>query len=350
MYNKHGGYFGRESVVDYSVNINPLGVSTALRDKLWNTIDEIERYPQIDGIDVKEKLSARLHIEMDRLIIGNGATELIYLFSRALDIKKSLVVEPTFTEYAKSVELIGGKVSRFSLEKPDFRLDIESLLKTAEREEAEAIYICSPNNPTGGAVSKEDIERIAKGCKDLGIYLFLDESFIEFSDRESCMEITHEYDLFVLRSITKIYGVPGIRIGYGVGKRDIVEQMNKVKEPWSVNCMALKTMESYLEDDDYRTETEKWYSKEKKRFAEKLLEIDYMELFDSEANFLLCKLKSGNAREIQSYLLHRGFYIRTCEDFYGLDESYIRLAVRVRAENDGLLECLRLYRGGDAIG
>lgn len=350
MYNKHGGYFGTKEVVDYSININPLGVSTALKEKLWNTLDEIERYPQIDGKSTKEKLSEKLKIEAGRLMIGNGATELIYLFSRALKIKRALVVEPTFTEYAKSVEILGGTVERFSLDKPDFKLDIEAMLEVANREKSDAIYICSPNNPTGNAVSRGDMLEILKRCKQMGMHLFLDESFIEFSEMESCMGLTAEYSLFVLRSITKIYGVPGIRIGYGVGKKEIVEEMSKIKEPWSVNFLALKTMESYLEDISYMEETERWYGAEKKRFSERLCEIEYLEPFRSEANFVLCKLNSGNAKGLQEYMLEEGFYIRTCEDFYSLDESYVRFAVRKREENDGLLKSLREYGGGDIFG
>lgn len=347
MYNVHGGYTGKRKVVDYSININPLGVSELLKEKLCSDIEELEKYPQIGGESTKELLSEKIKVDKDSLIIGNGATELIYLFSRALDIKCGLVVEPTFTEYAKSVEIIGGKVKRYSLEQPGFSLDVAALLEGALRESAQAVYICSPNNPTGGVVGKEKIEELLKGLGELGIYLFLDESFIEFSDRESAIDLIIDYKLFVLRSVTKIYGVPGIRIGYGAGNREIIERMNQFKEPWSVNAMALKTLETYLYDEDYRKSTDIWYRAEKKRFTEALSEIECMETLESDANFLLCRLKHGKASALQSYLAERGFYIRTCEDFYGLDESYIRLAIRRQEENENLLEAIKKYRGGD---
>lgn len=350
MYNTHGGYIGKEEVVDYSININPLGVSEALKKKLWSSIDELEKYPEIGADSSVKLLSERLGLGAEEIIVGNGATELIYLFSRALGIENALVVEPTFTEYAKSVEITGGKVHRFQLEKPHFRLDMESLLKRAQEVSAEAVYICSPNNPTGGALERREVEALLEGLGKIGASLFLDESFIEFSDRESSIDMSRDHKLFVLRSVTKIYGVPGIRIGYGAGHRDIVGAMNKVKEPWSVNSMAIATLESYIEDEEYRRRTESWYRGEKARFMESLSGLPYLEAYSSEANFVLCKLKSGSSEELQHHLGERGFYIRTCSDFHGLDGSYIRLAVRRREENENLLENMKTYRGGEELG
>ncbi|OHW61832.1 threonine-phosphate decarboxylase [Andreesenia angusta] len=350
MYNTHGGYRGENSVVDYSININPLGVSDALKERLLSSIDELEKYPQIGAEESVKLLSEQLGLNREEIIVGNGATELIYLFSRALGIKQALVVEPTFTEYAKSVEIVGGKVHRHCLEKPYFKLDREALLKRAAEVSAEAVYICSPNNPTGGALEKRAVEDLLEGLEKLSATLFLDESFIEFSDRESSIDMARDHKLFVLRSVTKIYGVPGIRIGYGVGHRDIVEAMNKIKEPWSVNSMAIATLESYLEDEEYRERTESWYRGEKERFMDSLSGLPYLETYSSEANFVLCKLKAGSSTELQQHLGERGFYIRTCSDFYGLDESYIRLAVRRRKENEELLENMKMYRGGGELG
>lgn len=350
MYNTHGGYIGEKSVVDYSININPLGVSDALKEKISGSIDELEKYPPIGAEASVKLLAERLGLSCEEIIVGNGATELIYLFSRAMGIKRAVVVEPTFTEYAKSVELVGGKVHRYSLEKPCFKLDREALLKRVAEASAEALYICSPNNPTGGALESRELVELLEGLEKLGATLFLDESFIEFSGRESFIDKASDYKLFVLRSVTKIYGVPGIRIGYGVGRRDIVEAMNKVKEPWSVNSMAIATLECYIEDEEYRKRTESWYRSEKDRFMKSLSELSYLEMYSSEANFVLCKLKAGSSAELQQYLGERGFYIRTCGDFYGLDESYIRLAVRRQDENERLLENMRSYRGGGELG
>lgn len=346
MYNKHGGYRGSRDVVDYSININPLGVSARLKSEIVDSIDDLENYPEIDGASVIQKLSTIKGISQEHLIVGNGATELIYLFSRGLKIKKAIVIEPTFTEYAKSVEIVGGRVERVQYDLGSSSLDWEALQSKLDGT-VDAVFLCNPNNPTGTVVSKSEIKRLLDISKESGALTFIDESFLEFSDMKSSAQYVDDYDLFILRSVTKIYAVPGIRIGYGLGSRDVIASMKRVKEPWSVNSLALKTLDVYLEDEEYISKTKAWFQKSKDEFMKSLGAIPSVKVFQSQANFVLLRLGDGNAHDLQDYLEKRGYYIRICEDFFGLDDSYIRLAIRKVEENRDLASAIADFYGGD---
>lgn len=343
MFNKHGGYYGEGDIIDYSININPFGVSEKLKSRLFDEIENLEKYPEINGDSMLEKLSARLNINKDGIIIGNGATELIYLFSRAIcsDGKKTVVLEPTFSEYKKSVEVSGGIVKSIG-NGHDLSLDE---LKRIIKNEISAVFICSPNNPDGKVFSYEKLEELLSFIEEekLETSVFLDESFIEFTDEKSAIDLIEKYRLFILKSVTKIYGVPGIRIGYGVGNPGIVAEMNRFKEPWTVNHLALKTIDTYLEDMEYLDKTKKWINQEKHLFYNELKQIEEIELFDMSANYIMFRMKKGSGEQLKDYLLEKGFYIRLCGDFYGLDDEHIRLAVRYREQNKKLVDSIKKY-------
>lgn len=345
MFNSHGGYKGKgKEIVDYSVNINPLGVSELLLDRLEKDLLNLDKYPEIGGESTRKRLSGKLSIDEANLILGNGATELIYLYARALDMSsgKALIVEPTFTEYEKSVVVNGGCIEHFPYES-DFKLDTAKLIKRLQTGDVRFLYICNPNNPTGTLLSAAELQNILEACDKRGITAFIDESFIEFSNAESSKRLVDRYMVFILRSITKIYGIPGIRIGYGIGHRDIVEKMNQKKEPWTINTLALLTMETYLEDEAYLMRTSEWYSEEKGRFFQELKSIEDIVVYDTDANFITFKLLRGNGSDIKGFLLEKGFYVRLCGDFYGMSDDYVRLAVRNRDENKRIAENIKLY-------
>lgn len=334
MFNKHGGYTGDREVTDYSININPFGISEKLKGRITEKLDELENYPEIDGESTKKKLSEFTGYPEENLIIGNGASELIYLFARAekMEGKTAGILEPTFTEYGKASEMYGADIERFT--------DFSDLKRAAEEKKVDFIFICSPNNPTGKSADLKDIEEILNISQKNGIKVFIDESFIEFSERDSSAEFIRKYSLFVLCSVTKIYGIPGIRIGYGIGSEDIIRDMNRFKEPWTVNALALETLETYFEDEEYRKRTADWFREEKEKFYRELSEIEDIEIYSSDANFFMIKLKKSDGKTLKDYCLENGFYIRTCEDFYSLGSDYIRLAVRFREQNEKIAKVI----------
>ncbi|MDO5707963.1 MAG: histidinol-phosphate transaminase [Andreesenia angusta] len=331
-HNKHGGYIGDGNIIDYSVNINPFGISPRLKENIIKKLNSLDSYPEINGDSTKEKLSEYLSIDKENTIIGNGATELIYLFIRAMNFKEIAILEPTFTEYERAAVLNQIKVVKL--------LDYDEIFKA---DSIDCLFICNPNNPTGKLLSEIELESILKNAKQKDQIVFIDESFIEFSDGRTAKDYIEEYNLFILRSITKIYGVPGLRVGFGIGSKEIIKKMDRIKEPWSINSLALDALELYLIDEDYKKKTLEWYKREKRRMYLLLKSIEELEVFDSEANFFMIKMNISDGNELKKYCLDRGIYIRVCEDFYSLDKSYIRIAIRLEHENDIIVELIREF-------
>lgn len=343
---KHGGYFGknREDIIDFSVNINPLGVPFLLKEKLKKSIKNLESYPEIDGKSGINILSNHLDINRDNIILGNGATELIYLFARTFKPKQVLIVEPTFTEYERAFALNGSQIHHFKTNKEEsFKISIQDLVEKLDSINPDVLIVCNPNNPTGTFTQQEELKPLLDILKYTNTKLFIDESFIDFTEMESYISLINEHDIFLLRSMTKIYAIPGLRLGFGLANVETIKELNKHKEPWTINSLALDSIEVLLKDNYYRDQTNMWYTKEKERFKRALSEITSIKVYESEANFFLCRLKNSDANELRDYLIKKGINIRTCEDFYGLDESFIRLAVRTRDENKKLVTELIRY-------
>lgn len=342
--NKHGGYFGedKKEIIDFSVNINPLGVPETLMTKLKEGLPSLISYPEIDGYTAKMILSKHLKKDMDEIILGNGATELIYLFARAMKAKKAVIIQPTFTEYKRAFRVSGTEIINFyTHEKDGFRLDMASLLQKIEMKMPEVVVLCNPNNPTGVFYEPLELTPLLEKLKSSGSYLFIDESFIDFTKKKSLEHLINEYPIFILRSMTKTYAIPGLRLGYGLSSREMIKKLKEVKEPWTINSLALIAVEVLLDDIKYQERTQEWYSTEKQFLRDELSSIDALKVFPSEGNFFLCRLHENIGVEAKKNLLERGIYIRTCEDFEGLSDEYIRLAIRSREENIELIKALK---------
>lgn len=341
--NKHGGYFGNKetNIIDFSVNINPLGVPSSLINKLEKELSNLITYPEIDGKTAKEILGKYLNKKTEQIIFGNGATELIYLFARAIKAPKTLILQPTFTEYERAFKLSGSNIYHFyTYEENNFYINMDELLKSIKEINPKVVVLCNPNNPTGVFFEPHELRPLLQAIKENNSYLFIDESFIDFTEKSSVINLIDEYPIFILRSMTKTYGIPGLRLGYGLGNTEIIQKLNDIKEPWTINSLALKAVETLIEDEDYYNQTKKWYKSEKEFLLKQLSLINDIKIFSSEGNFFLCKLKNTTGKDLKKNLLDRGIYIRTCADFEGLDDSFVRFAVRSRNENEKLIHSL----------
>lgn len=264
--NKHGGYYGenQEKVLDFSVNINPIGITEKVKEKLIESINTINRYPEIDGESVKKVLADRLNVEISQVIIGNGATELIYLFARAFSPNKVVIIQPTFNEYFRAFKLTGSNIYNYKLTYfNDFNLEVNTLLNYLKKTKPDLLILCNPNNPTGRFVRYKDLLPVISYIKGIGSYLLIDESFIDFTDEESYVNLVKEYPIFILRSMTKFYSIPGLRIGYDIANSNIIKKLNEYKEPWTINSFALSIVPTILDDEVFYKESKKWLQVEK---------------------------------------------------------------------------------------
>ncbi|MCL4491433.1 MAG: threonine-phosphate decarboxylase CobD [Nitrospirae bacterium] len=335
-------------ILDFSASINPLGVPKSVVSEIRDTVKYLCNYPDPDTKQLRLWIAKDLIINPQSIICGNGSTELIYLVARALKPERVLIPAPTFSEYERAV-YSRKKIIHFPLyEKDGFALDPGEFIsamaggvspasyKSSLTTSIDMAFICNPNNPTGSLLKREDLLKIAEAAKSLKCYLVVDEAFIDFTPEDSIVrEVENNPYLVVLRSLTKFYALSGLRIGYGVIPLTLLDIIKEHREPWTVNTLAQTAGIAALNDSAYRDETFKVIRNEKKTLEDgfRLLGIDY---FPSAVNYYLIKL--NNAQEMVAALRNRGIMVRDCSNFKGLDETFIRVAVKANKDNMRLLQ------------
>ena len=327
-----------KEIVDFSANINPLGLPTQLKKQIKENLSGILHYPDPECKLLREEISRYLDVDCRRIIVENGSTPLIYLFVQTFTPEKVLILIPTFSEYEKALRIQRSKIRFFPLkEKNNFSFELKKFLGYIKG--IDAIFLCNPNNPTGTILPHEELMEIVRLTKRRNIFLFLDEAFIDYQEGES-LKKTVGKNLFILRSFTKFFAIPGLRLGYGIGNERLIQRLNKVKVPWSVNSLAQIAGISLLQDEQFIKKSRVFMGKEKLFLFNGLARISGLKPFPSKANFILIKLKNFSASYLQKKLLKKGILIRDCTNIRGLNNSFIRVAVKSRKENLKLLKAL----------
>ncbi len=324
-----------DNVIDFSASINPLGLSPIVLREIKNIKSSICYYPDPETKKLRETLSSHLNLPQELIICGNGSTELIYLCVRTLKPNTVLIPAPTFSEYERACLLSGAKIKYFRLKQENnFDLKPEEFMKRLEG--TDIAFICNPNNPTGRLIEREGILEIAKRARKLKCYLVVDEAFIDFLPEHSIIkEVERNPYLIVLRSMTKFYAFASLRLGYGVFHPSLIKALLLNKEPWTVNTIAQRAGEVVLNDTTYKEKTFKVIKHGKSLMEDGLRKLS-IEFVPSVANFYL--LKIPNAQKIISALQKAYIMVRDCSNFRGLDDTYIRVAVKSPREIKRLLE------------
>ena len=328
-------------VLDYSSNINPLGVPSSFKKAVIENFETLEKYPDIDYVELRTAIGNYNNCHIDNVVVGNGATEVLFLYMKAVKAKKVLIIAPTFAEYERAARAAGRDVKFFPLSK-DFSLNENMLLDFITDEDV--VVMCNPNNPTGKFQNLEKIKKIADFLERKNKKLFIDEAFIEFVDnwKDKTAFLLKHKNVFILRALTKFFALPGVRLGYGLTYDEaILNEIKNIREPWSVNGVAEIAGKTMLLDTLYIHETENWIKKEKLWFYEELCKIDNIEVTPTETNFILVKLLNDNAKSFRKKMIENGVLVRDASNFMFLDESYIRLAIKDRKKNEQVLEALR---------
>lgn len=328
-------------VLDYSSNINPLGVPSSFKKAVIENFETLEKYPDIDYVELRAAIGDYNNCNIDNVVVGNGATEVLFLYMKAVKAKKVLIIAPTFAEYERAARAAGRDVKFFPLSK-DFSLNENMLLEFITDEDV--VVMCNPNNPTGKFQDLEKIKKIADFLERKNKKLFIDEAFIEFVDnwKDKTAFLLKHKNIFILRALTKFFALPGVRLGYGLTYDEaILNEIKNIREPWSVNGVAEIAGKTMLLDTLYIHETENWIKKEKLWFYEELCKIDNIEATPTETNFILVKLLNDNAKSFRKKMIENGVLVRDASNFMFLDESYIRLAIKDRKKNEQVLEALR---------
>jgi len=362
-----------KEILDYSSNINPYGIPESLKKRITENLEILERYPDPDYVELREKLAYLNKVDMSDIVLGNGATEIIFLFMKVINPKKILIVSPTFGEYERAVKAVGTsrnsidlscsddnknienkeiEIEYFELkESDDFNLNIGNLKNELEKK-YDLLIICNPNNPTGKFLKLAQTEEILKECNKYDTKLFIDEAFIEFladGMKESIINTEeNKKNLFVTRAFTKFFAIPGLRLGYGMYfDKELEKKISEKKEPWSVNNIAEMAGLTVLDDTEYIEKTLKWIVEEKIYMYEKLNEISGIKVYETEVNFITGKIDEKlfseglNVKVLREKMLEQGILIRDASNFKFLDERFFRLAIKDRKNNDRVIETLK---------
>jgi len=340
----HGGKYSVKNpspdLLDYSSNINPLGASPMVRRYLKSKLGSISEYPDSDSVNLRKALQWYCKIPNEQIVIGNGATEIIYNFCQAFLNKKTsvLIPIPTFGEYEAAAKLSGCKITFFKT--MNLELDLDNFIKKIPKKGC--VFVCNPNNPTGKLLSKRNLLKIVQATKKKSSLVFVDESFIELvpKSNQSVIKFIKKFsNLFILRSMTKSFGLAGIRVGYGIGSKQIISVLNNLKIPWNVSGLAQHAAGAALCSASYLNKAKKIIKKESQYLRNSISKIDGFECHDAAANFILIKTKQ-KSKTIQKKLLKKKILIRDCSSFRGLNNNYIRIAVKTRKENQKLVKAL----------
>ncbi len=348
----HGGNCLKQNIIDFSVNTNPLGLPEGLENIISKNADCILRYPDPSSERLKRKLAALHDVCPGNIVVGNGSIELIYLIPRAFKIKKALIAVPTFSEYEFALKSNGSKPIFFNTsEEKDFKIDAVKIAGSLPR--PGALFLCNPNNPTGSLLSKDEMLHLINLCKKQGVILIIDEAFIEFTEESSetliISSAVKNGSLVILRSLTKFFAIPGLRLGYAVGNKRMIAEIAKLQYPWNVNGPAQLAGESVLADKDYMDRTRVFVAKERQYMFERLNNIKTLKAYPSATNFILCKLQNApvqNSKELKQRLLCAGIHIRDCGNFRGLSNDFFRVAVRKRSDNSRLINSIETVLHG----
>ncbi|MCD6508334.1 threonine-phosphate decarboxylase [Candidatus Poribacteria bacterium] len=333
-----------DGLIDFSVNVNPLAPPEELVRMLKDRVFEVTRYPEPGSGTLVSKLSAKLDVPPNGLVISNGSNQLIYAVCRALKPRRVLVVQPTFSEYERSARLNGAEVIELILKVEDgFSVPLDDLLKRVGS--SDLVFICNPNNPTGTAFERELLIELMGRFSDTTFVI--DEVFLELSDVErSFVKDTLRFDnLVVLRSFTKLFSIPGLRLGYSVSSQRIAAILTAQIERWSVNRLAQIAGEVILEMDGFVEMSRSFICSERAFLFSEISKIEGFTPFPSHANFLLVRSDHLRSGSLQMKLLEKGIFIRNCSNFKGLDDRFFRVAVRRREENLRLISALREVAG-----
>ncbi|MGO4344447.1 threonine-phosphate decarboxylase CobD [Paenibacillus sp. MCAF9] len=330
--------------VDFSSNMNPLGAPLSVKQALLTYADMIEQYPDPAVRGLRKKLAELHNIDAQSIVVGNGAAELIDLIVRTLQPKLTTLAIPCFDEYGDAIRKIGGAVYEIKLSSHmQFKLSLDSEHLCEAAATGSLVMLGSPNNPTGQLVDPE----LIRALLSKGAYVVVDEAFMDFVPDEAryslVQEATKHERLFVIRSMTKFYAIPGIRLGYIVGMPRTISGLRRLQIPWSVNSLAQLIGEAVLDEKDYAERTLAWLEQERPWLMSELEAIGF-EVNPSAANYLLIRIPNDaglSASMLQLEMGKQGVLIRDASRFAGLDHTYIRVAIKLRQQNEQLIAAFK---------
>ena len=341
MNEPHGGArsmgFG-DDIIDFSTSVNPLGAHQAVVDMLKDAAREVSEYPDAEAKHLEERLATYAGATPDMIVAGNGATQIIYDVCRIAPAGDILVPAPTFGEYAQAASMMGRDVRH--LHTIDMAAETQQFIEAID--DTGCVFVCNPPNPTGSTISRSVITEIVSAAVDMGVFTVIDECFMEMSVRnESVMDwAPYHHNVIVLRSMTKSFGLAGLRVGYCVADTDVADSLRNIRVPWSVNGLAQVAGVVALQHPEHVQEGRDYAQQEISYMQDTIRQVPGIKLYHTDTNYMLIQT-AAPARIVQDRLLKHNILVRDCSSFDGLDSNHIRIGVRRRHENATLAGLLK---------
>lgn len=327
----------REELLDFSANINPLGMPSGVRAAVMEGLEMSLHYPDPFCRQLRMAIAEKERVDAEQILCGNGGADLIYRLVYAEKPKKALVTAPSFAEYEEALKQADAKICYWPLSE-DMKIT-EDILE-AVTEDLELMFLCNPNNPTGLLTKRQLLLAILEKAKACGVRLCVDECFLDFVKEQEAYTLKgflNEYPkLVLLKSFTKLYAIPGLRLGYVLSADlELLTQMQKAGQPWAVSEPAQLGGMAALQEKDFRERTVSLVDQERAFLKEEMEKLGLL-VYDGRANYLFFQAKEEE--QLYEKLLERGILIRRCSNYRGLSKEHYRVAVRGRRENIRLLE------------
>ena len=320
--------YGKKIVSNFSSNVYNRIDHSGLYQRLNERLSTICSYPEPMPYSLESEIARRYSLTPRQVCVTNGATEAIYLIAQVFQGRISAVLGPTFSEYADACRVHRHKV------KPFYSLD-------ALPEDAELVWICNPNNPTGEVRNKEDLKALVDSHPDK---LFIFVQSYEYFTLKSLLGIKEAAsfpNVILLHSMTKQYAIPGLRVGYFTASEGLTDDVRCRRMPWSVNSLAIEAAKYLLEEGDGISADIPQLLAERERLTNLLLATGMLEIWPTDTHYMLIKLRMGKAAALKDFLaVNHGILIRDASNFEGLDERFFRIATQTPEENDKLVKAI----------
>lgn len=344
----HGGDIYRNHVdIDFSVNVNPLGIPESVENALYESVGSCSRYPDPSAEKLKTAVSEMLMVPKDTILFGNGASEIFMAVVHGINPEKTVIPVPSFYGYEYAAGVTDGEIIYYEMNEEDEFFLTEDFFSVLT-EDVDLLFLANPNNPTGNLINLETLRDLLHHCREKEIYVVLDECFIEFCEGECSMlhEAQTFSNLIIVRAFTKIFSIPGVRLGYMVCGNDfLLEKISRQLPEWNISVFAQSAGCECALQKQYIKDTVNCICQERHFLEDGLKQAGY-KVFPGKANFLMIY----SEHPLYDKLLEKGILIRDCENFRGLSKGFYRIAVKSRKENEILLRAMGEIKWTDSKG
>lgn len=336
----------KDEIIDFSSNINPLGIPERVKKSAIDSIENAIKYPDIYSRELIKSISVAENVPEGWIFAGNGAADAIYRITFYIKPKRGIVTSPAFSEYENSLTAVGSIIEYYNLiEENDYKIQDDFI--DYINSETELVFLCNPNNPTGQITNKGLIEKIIVRCKKFGTFVVIDECFLDFVENKeeySAVNLLEKYNnLIILKAFTKIYAIPGIRLGYCMSSnKNVIEGLKVIGPPWNVSNIAQAAGIAALKEKAYVNETVGYIKLQREYLIHELNKLD-IKIYESYANYMLFKIH--DEINLKEELVKKGILIRSCSNYRGLGKSFYRIAVKSAEENKLLINAIKELKG-----